>query len=86
MSLSDHDADVYVSKDKIRGWACSSSDFIERLEERAKAYVAVTAPTVFLLQRLVIGAGPADNLGAQAYVAYELEQPHDDAPHPDSTG
>ena len=55
--------------------------FIGGLKAHAKAYIAVTAPTVTSYKRLVIGARVRRHVGAGLRLL-RLQQPHADAAHP----
>ncbi len=74
MSLWDGDTNVLLGdKDKDpRGLGMSEQgyNFIGGLKKHAKAYIAVTAPTVSSYKRLVIGAPTSGATWAPAYVAY----------------
>ena len=57
-------------------------NFVGGLKEHAKAYIALSAPTVSSYKRLVIGAPTSGATWAPGVRHLRLEQPDDDAPHP----
>ena len=65
------------------GWACrpTAYNFIGGLKAHAKAYIALTAPTVTSYKRLVVGVAQRLGLGARLH-QLRLQQPHADAAHP----
>ena len=74
MSLWDGDTNVLLEdpkKDKHGlGLSEKGYNFIGGLKKHAKAYIAVTAPTVGSYKRLVIGAPTSGATWAPAYVTY----------------
>ena len=69
--------------DDPRGMGLSplAYNFIGGLKAHAKAYIAVTAPTVGSYKRLVVGTRSGSSW-APVYVSLRLQQPHPDAAHP----
>ncbi len=74
MSLWDGETNLFARdrSDDPRGLGLSevAYQFIAGLKEHAKAYIAVTAPTVSSYKRLVIGAPTSGATWAPAYVTY----------------
>jgi glutamine synthetase len=72
MSLWDGDRNLFDDPDDPRGFGLSelAYQFIGGLKAHAKAYIAVTAPTVTSYKRLVVGAPTSGATWAPAYVAY----------------
>jgi glutamine synthetase len=74
MSLWDGETNLFARdrSDDSRGLGLSevAYQFIAGLKEHAKAYIAVTAPTVSSYKRLVIGAPTSGATWAPAYVTY----------------
>ena len=57
-------------------------NFIGGLKANAKAYIALTAPTVNSYKRLVVGAPTSGATWAPGLHQLRLQQPHADAAHP----
>ena len=74
MSLWDGETNLFMREpgDDPRGLGLSevAYQFIAGLKEHAKAYIALTAPTVSSYKRLVIGAPASGATWAPAYVTY----------------
>lgn len=74
MSLWDGDTNLFECEpgDDPRGFGLTEPgyQFIAGLKEHAKAYIAVTAPTVSSYKRLVVGAPASGATWAPAYVTY----------------
>ena len=74
MSLWDGDENLFMREvgDDPRGLGLSevAYQFVAGLKEHAKAYIAVTAPTVSSYKRLVIGAPASGATWAPAYITY----------------
>jgi glutamine synthetase len=72
MSLWDGDRNLFDDDADPRGFGLSelAYQFIGGLKAHAKAYIAVTAPTVTSYKRLVVGAPTSGATWAPAYVAY----------------
>jgi glutamine synthetase len=74
MSLWDGEENLFLrdTDDDARGLGLTdlAYKFIAGLKEHAKAYIALTAPTVSSYKRLVIGAPTSGATWAPAYVAY----------------
>ena len=84
MSLWDGDTNLFLDEDDPRGLGLSESayHFIGGLKKHARAYSAITAPTVNSYKRLKLG----HDLERRDLVAgldqLRLQQPHADAAHP----
>ena len=63
------------------GLSSDAYDFIGGLKAHAKAYIALTAPTVNSYKRLVVGSSQRLRLGARLH-QLRPQQPHADAAHP----
>ena len=89
MSLWDGDTNVFCATPRTTRTGSGLSEkgyhFIGGLKKHAKAYIALTAPTVGSYKRLVIGAPTSGATWAPGLRHLRLEQPHDDAPHPRAT-
>jgi glutamine synthetase len=72
MSLWKDGENVFETDDDPRGLGLSplAYNFIGGLKAHAKAYIAVTAPTVTSYKRLVIGAPTSGATWAPAYISY----------------
>jgi glutamine synthetase len=72
MSLWDGEENLFLDDSDSRGLGLSKTayQFIAGLKAHAKAYIAVTAPTVSSYKRLVIGAPTSGATWAPAYVTY----------------
>jgi glutamine synthetase len=72
MSLWDGDKNLFEDPDDPKGMGLSqlAYNFIGGLKAHAKAYIAVTAPTVTSYKRLVVGAPTSGATWAPAYIAY----------------
>ncbi len=72
MSLWDGDRNLFLDEDDGRGLGLSklAYQFVGGLKAHAKAYIALTAPTVTSYKRLVVGAPTSGATWAPAYVAY----------------
>jgi glutamine synthetase len=72
MSLWKDGENVFETDDDPRGLGLSPAayNFIGGLKAHAKAYIAVTAPTVTSYKRLVIGAPTSGATWAPAYISY----------------
>jgi glutamine synthetase len=72
MSLWDGDRNLFDDDADPRGFGLSelAYQFIGGLKAHAKAYIALTAPTVTSYKRLVVGAPTSGATWAPAYVAY----------------
>src|SRR5262245_32151207 len=72
MSLWKDGQNVFETDDDPRGLGLSplAYNFIGGLKAHAKAYIAVTAPTVTSYKRLVIGAPTSGATWAPAYISY----------------
>jgi len=72
MSLWDGDKNLFEDADDPRGMGLSALayNFIGGLKAHAKAYIALTAPTVTSYKRLVVGAPTSGATWAPAYIAY----------------
>ena len=75
MSLWDGDTNLFAARPRRRPARASGSarlgyHFIGGLKKHAKAYIALTAPTVSSYKRLVIGAPTSGATWAPAYVTY----------------
>jgi glutamine synthetase len=72
MSLWKDGENVFETSDDPRGLGLSplAYNFIGGLKAHAKAYIAVTAPTVTSYKRLVIGAPASGATWAPAYISY----------------
>src|SRR5829696_1094355 len=72
MSLWDGDENLFEDPDDPRGMGLSelAYNFIGGLKAHAKAYIALTAPTVTSYKRLVVGAPTSGATWAPAYIAY----------------
>ena len=72
MSLWDGDTNLFLDEDDPRGLGLSelAYNFIGGLKTHAKAYIAVTAPTVNSYKRLKVGDPRSGATWAPAYVSY----------------
>src|SRR5665648_604455 len=72
MSLWDGDRNLFDDPDDPRGLGLSelAYQFIGGLKANAKAYIAVTAPTVKRLYELTVGAPTSGATWAPAYISY----------------
>src|SRR5919202_1358418 len=72
MSLWDGDTNLFLDEDDPRGLGLSelAYNFIGGLKKHAKAYIAVTAPTVNSYKRLRVGAPASGATWAPVYVSY----------------
>jgi glutamine synthetase len=72
MSLWDGERNLFLDADDPRGLGLSALayNFIGGLKAHARAYIALTAPTVTSYKRLVVGAPTSGATWAPAYVAY----------------
>jgi glutamine synthetase len=72
MSLWDGEKNLFEDADDPRGLGLSEMayNFIGGLKAHAKAYIALTAPTVTSYKRLVVGAPTSGATWAPAYIAY----------------
>ena len=86
MSLWDGDTNLFLrdrdDDPRKLGLTDLAYQFVAGLKKHAKAYIALTAPTVTSYKRLVIGA-PDERRDLGARLRHlRLEQPDDDAPDP----
>jgi glutamine synthetase len=72
MSLWDGATNLFLDEDDPKGLGLSklAYSFIGGLKAHAKAYIALTAPTVTSYKRLVVGAPTSGATWAPAYIAY----------------
>jgi glutamine synthetase len=72
MSLWDGDKNLFADPDDPMGLGLSqlAYNFIGGLKAHAKAYIAITAPTVTSYKRLIVGAPTSGATWAPAYIAY----------------
>ena len=72
MSLWDGDTNVFLDDDDPRGFGLSdvAYHFVGGLKKHAKAYIAVTAPTVNSYKRLRVGAPTSGATWSPVYVTY----------------
>jgi glutamine synthetase len=72
MSLWDGDTNLFLDADDPKGLGLSqlAYNFMGGLKAHAKAYIAVTAPTVTSYKRLVVGAPTSGATWAPAYIAH----------------
>ncbi len=72
MSLWDGDTNLFLDEDDPRGLGLSETayHFIGGLKQHARAYIAVTAPTVNSYKRLRVGAPTSGATWSPVYVSY----------------